>query len=59
MISARTGVLVAPVVLAGYSVYHLDFAGTLSLKPGKKPRNRIEKKEKDYGKNEPSSGKGY
>ena len=33
MISARTGVLVAPVVLAGYSVYHSGFPGTLSLKP--------------------------
>jgi creatinine amidohydrolase len=33
MISARTGVLVAPVVLAGYSVYHSGFAGSLSLKP--------------------------
>jgi creatinine amidohydrolase len=33
MISSRTGVLVAPVVLAGYSVYHSGFSGTLSLKP--------------------------
>lgn len=33
MISERTGVLVAPVVLAGYSVYHSGFPGTLSLKP--------------------------
>jgi creatinine amidohydrolase len=32
-VSARTGVLVAPVVLAGYSVYHSGFPGTLSLKP--------------------------
>jgi len=32
-ISARTGVVVAPVVLAGYSVYHSGFPGTLSLKP--------------------------
>ena len=32
-ISARTGVIVAPVVLAGYSVYHSGFAGSLSLKP--------------------------
>jgi len=32
-ISARTGVLVAPVLLAGYSVYHSGFAGSLSLKP--------------------------
>ena len=33
MISAETGILVAPVVLAGYSVYHSGFPGTLSLKP--------------------------
>jgi creatinine amidohydrolase len=33
LISARTGVLVAPVVMAGYSVYHSGFPGTLSLKP--------------------------
>lgn len=33
MISARTGVLVVPVVLSGYSVYHSGFPGTLSLKP--------------------------
>lgn len=33
MISARTGVVVAPVLLAGYSVYHSGFPGTLSLKP--------------------------
>ncbi|MBM4161104.1 MAG: creatininase family protein [Ignavibacteria bacterium] len=33
MISARTGVVVAPVVLTGYSVYHSGFAGSLSLKP--------------------------
>ncbi|MCX6566114.1 MAG: creatininase family protein [Candidatus Aminicenantes bacterium] len=33
MISARTGVVVAPVVMAGYSVYHSGFPGTLSLKP--------------------------
>lgn len=33
MISARTGVMVAPVVLTGYSVYHSGFAGSLSLKP--------------------------
>jgi creatinine amidohydrolase len=33
MISARTGVMVAPVVLVGYSVYHSGFPGTLSLKP--------------------------
>lgn len=33
MISARTGVVVAPVVLSGYSVYHSGFPGSLSLKP--------------------------
>lgn len=33
LISARTGVVVAPVVLAGYSLYHAGFPGTLSLKP--------------------------
>ncbi len=33
MISARTGVVVAPVLLSGYSVYHSGFPGTLSLKP--------------------------
>lgn len=33
LISAQTGVVVAPVVLAGYSVYHSGFPGTLSLKP--------------------------
>lgn len=33
MVSARTGVMVAPVVLAGYSYYHSGFPGTLSLKP--------------------------
>lgn len=32
-ISEKTGVIVAPVVLAGYSVYHSGFPGTLSLKP--------------------------
>jgi creatinine amidohydrolase len=32
-ISARTGVLVAPVLLSGYSIYHSGFAGSLSLKP--------------------------
>lgn len=32
-ISARTGVVVAPVVQAGYSIYHSGFPGTLSLKP--------------------------
>jgi creatinine amidohydrolase len=33
LISARTGVIVAPVLLAGYSEYHSGFPGTLSLKP--------------------------
>lgn len=33
MISARTGVIVAPVVQVGYSLYHSGFPGTLSLKP--------------------------
>jgi creatinine amidohydrolase len=33
MISARTGVVVAPVLWAGYSVYHSGFPGTLSLRP--------------------------
>jgi creatinine amidohydrolase len=33
IISAQTGVVVAPVLLAGYSVYHSGFPGTLSLKP--------------------------
>jgi creatinine amidohydrolase len=33
MISARTGVVVVPVILAGYSVYHSGFPGSLSLKP--------------------------
>jgi creatinine amidohydrolase len=33
LISARTGVVVAPVLLAGYSVYHSGFPGALSLKP--------------------------
>ena len=33
LISARTGVMVAPVLMAGYSEYHSGFAGTLSLKP--------------------------
>ena len=32
-ISARTGVAVAPVLLAGYSEYHSGFPGTLSIKP--------------------------
>lgn len=33
MVSDQTGVVVAPVLLAGYSVYHSGFPGTLSLKP--------------------------
>jgi len=33
MISARTGVVVVPVLWSGYSVYHSGFPGTLSLKP--------------------------
>lgn len=33
LISARTGVVVAPVLLTGYSVYHSGYPGTLSLKP--------------------------
>lgn len=33
LISEKTGVVVAPVVLAGYSFYHSGFPGTLSLKP--------------------------
>jgi creatinine amidohydrolase len=33
LISARTGVVVAPVLEVGYSVYHSGFPGTLSLKP--------------------------
>lgn len=33
MISAATGVMVVPVVMAGYSYYHSGFPGTLSLKP--------------------------
>ncbi len=32
LISARTGVVVAPVLCAGYSLYHSGFPGTLSLK---------------------------
>ena len=32
-VSAETGVLVAPVLLVGYSVYHSGFPGSLSLKP--------------------------
>ncbi|MFC1783940.1 creatininase family protein, partial [Planctomycetota bacterium] len=33
IISEKTGVLVAPVLWVGYSVYHSGFPGTLSLKP--------------------------
>jgi len=33
LISARTGVVIAPILLAGYSEYHSGFPGTLSLKP--------------------------
>jgi len=33
LISARTGVVVAPVLWAGYSVYHSGFPGVLSLSP--------------------------
>jgi len=33
LISARTGVMVAPLVFIGYSAYHSGFPGTLSLKP--------------------------
>ena len=33
MISQQTGVIIAPVLMAGYSVYHSGFPGTLSLKP--------------------------
>jgi creatinine amidohydrolase len=32
-ISAQTGVVVAPVLWVGYSLYHSGFPGTLSLKP--------------------------
>jgi creatinine amidohydrolase len=32
-ISAKTGVVVAPVVMVGYSSYHSGFTGTLSLTP--------------------------
>ncbi|MEE9390502.1 MAG: creatininase family protein, partial [Candidatus Aminicenantaceae bacterium] len=34
LISARTGVVVAPVLLVGHSEYHSGFPGSLSLKPG-------------------------
>lgn len=33
IVSSRTGVLLAPVLFSGYSVYHSGFPGTLSLKP--------------------------
>ncbi len=33
MISEQTGVIVAPILMVGYSVYHSGFPGTLSLKP--------------------------
>jgi creatinine amidohydrolase/Fe(II)-dependent formamide hydrolase-like protein len=33
MISEKTGVVVAPVLFTGYSIYHSGFPGTLSLKP--------------------------
>lgn len=33
LISARTSVIMTPVLLAGYSIYHCGFPGTLSLKP--------------------------
>ncbi len=33
IVSARTRVLLAPVLFSGYSVYHSGFPGTLSLKP--------------------------
>ena len=33
LISVRTGVVVAPVVMSGYSAYHSGFPGSLSLKP--------------------------
>src|SRR5262249_46683703 len=33
LIAQRTDVLVAPVLLAGNSPYHMDFPGTISLKP--------------------------
>jgi creatinine amidohydrolase/Fe(II)-dependent formamide hydrolase-like protein len=42
MISARTGVVVAPVLMAGYSVYHSGFPGTLSLKPETMARVLVE-----------------
>jgi len=33
LISSRTGVVVAPILMVGYSEYHSGFPGTLSLKP--------------------------
>jgi len=33
LISEKTGVIVAPVLMVGYSIYHSGFPGTLSLKP--------------------------
>lgn len=33
LISTRTGIVVAPVLLVGYSVYHSGFPGTLSVSP--------------------------
>ena len=33
LISEKTSVVVAPILLVGYSVYHSGFPGTLSLKP--------------------------
>jgi creatinine amidohydrolase len=33
LISAQTGVIVAPILMVGYSEYHSGFPGTLSLKP--------------------------
>ena len=33
LISQQTGIVVAPVLWSGYSVYHSGFPGTLSLKP--------------------------
>ncbi|MCP2520447.1 creatininase family protein [SCandidatus Aminicenantes bacterium Aminicenantia_JdfR_composite] len=33
LISSRTGVVVAPILMVGYSEYHSGFPGTLSVKP--------------------------
>jgi creatinine amidohydrolase len=33
LISEKTGVVIVPVLLVGYSIYHSGFPGTLSLKP--------------------------